>query len=227
MNVRLACSLALLLFGSPAVAADDFIDLRSIRAVNGDPDAVRNKLELCSACHGADGSSPVPMLPHLGGLSAEYQYWQLYEFKHAGRPESPMTAIIQTIDEKDLADYAAYYASHPPPAPAPLDESEPSPDLARGGNLYLRGDPDAGVPPCQGCHGANGEGHPLAAESPYYRTYPRLRGQHATYVAQRLRDFRDGKLGASSNDRIMESVARDLSDADIAAIAAWLQTGGS
>ena len=76
---------------------------------------------------------------------------------------------------------------------------------------------------CQGCHGADAGGHPLAATDPRFRLYPSLRGQHAAYVAQRLKDFRDGKHVLTSNDRIMHGVARGLSDADAQAIADWVQ----
>jgi len=91
--------------------------------------------------------------------------------------------------------------------------------------LFLEGNPAIGTPPCQGCHGADGGGHPLAADNPSYRTYPALRGQHADYVVQRLKDFRAGKYLSSSSDRVMTSVAHTLDDESILALASWIESG--
>ena len=82
----------------------------------------------------------------------------------------------------------------------------------RGAALYREGDPARGTPPCQGCHGVTGEGHAWAAQDASYRTYPKLQGQHAAYVAQRLQDFRDGKHLSSSAERIMTPIAATLDD---------------
>ncbi len=65
-------------------------------------------------------------------------------------------------------------------------------------------------------------GFPWAADDAAYRTYPALAGQHADYVVQRLKDFRDGKHVTSSTDLIMTPVAKTLDDASIAAVAAWI-----
>ena len=87
------------------------------------------------------------------------------------------------------------------------------------------GDPARGVPPCQGCHGADGQGHALAESTPRWRNVPILRGQHAPYLAQRLRDFRDGKHSDSSSARLMAPIAATLDDAAIEAITQWIGSG--
>jgi len=81
------------------------------------------------------------------------------------------------------------------------------------------------VPPCQGCHGAEAGGNPLAEENARYGAYPALRGQHAEYLVRRLKDFREGKHELSSNDQIMSSIAQTLDDGSIDALAQWLETG--
>ena len=118
-----------------------------------------------------------------------------------------------------MRDLAAWFASLPP---APRRRRRAS---SRGATLYREGDPAHGTPPCQGCHGADGGGHPWAADNARYRTYPALRGQHADYVVQRLKDFRDGKHLSSSSDRIMTPVAQTLDDDAIKALAAWIESG--
>ena len=62
---------------------------------------------------------------------------------------------------------------------------------------------------CVACHGADGIGKSSL--------YPNLRGQKAAYLEQQLRNFRSGARKAPN----MERMARNLSDDDIADIAAF------
>jgi cytochrome c553 len=219
--VRLAPLAALLVSGAVFAESADFVDLRRIEPLVGDANAGKAKATVCSACHGANGIAPASMFPNLAGQRAEYLYWQLVEFKREARPESPMTSQVANLDDATLRDLAAYFASLPPPSTAPQNAATSS----RGAALYREGDPATGTPPCQGCHGADGSGHRSAESDAAYRTYPRLRGQHADYVAQRLKDFRSGKHLGSSADRIMTPVARTLDDAAISAVSAFIESG--
>lgn len=67
---------------------------------------------------------------------------------------------------------------------------------------------------CTGCHGVNGIS--------VIPTYPSLAGQNSAYTAQQIKDIRDGKRtnGASA---IMKGVVTGMSNADIEAIATYLQ----
>ena len=60
-----------------------------------------------------------------------------------------------------------------------------------------------------------GRGNPLAS-------YPAIQGQHATYVAAQLRAY---KSGTRTNDpnQMMRSIALRLSDAEIDAVASYVQ----
>ena len=216
---RLATLAALLACGVAFAESADFVDLRRIGPLVGDASAGKTKAAVCSACHGANGIAPTSMFPNLAGQRAEYLYWQLVEFQREARPESPMTSQVASLDQATLRDLAAYFASLPPPSPAAAAAD------SRGAALYREGDPARGTPPCQGCHGADGSGHPWAEDQAAYRTYPKLRAQHADYVAQRLRDFRDGKHLSSSSDRIMAPVAKTLDDEAIKAVAAFIESG--
>lgn len=62
---------------------------------------------------------------------------------------------------------------------------------------------------CQACHGADGKG-----TNP---TYPVLAGQHADYMEQALKAYRDG----GRNNPIMKGMAAPLSDQDIADLSAF------
>jgi cytochrome c553 len=213
---------AVLPLACATAGANDFVDLRRIGPLVGDANAGKEKAAVCGACHGAAGVSPAPAFPNLAGQRAEYLYSQLLEFKREARPESPMTSQVANLDDATMRNLAAWFASLPPAQHAPAAGTAPS---GRGRELYLEGNPASGTPPCQGCHGADGGGYPLAADNPSYRTYPVLRGQHADYVVQRLKDFRDGKHLSSSSDRVMTPVALTLDDDAIAALASWIESG--
>jgi cytochrome c553 len=219
---RLLGAASLLACACPLAGSRDFVDLRRIEPLVGDANTGKEKAAVCSACHGAAGISPSPAFPNLAGQRAEYLYWQLVEFKRDARPDSPMTSQVANLDEATMRDLAAWFASLPP-APAAAASSGVS--TSRGATLYRDGNPASGTPPCQGCHGVDGGGHPWAADDASYRTYPALRGQHADYVVQRLKGFHDGKYLSSSSDRIMTPVARTLDDEAIKALAAWIETG--
>ena len=62
---------------------------------------------------------------------------------------------------------------------------------------------------CQACHGADGRGADPS--------YPVLAGQHASYLAQALTDYRDGRR----KNPVMGGFAAQLSDQDIEDLAAW------
>ena len=195
----------------------ELIDLRKPFQVNGDVAAGREKAATCGTCHGEAGISSVPMFPHLAGQPADYLYWELVAMKRAARPRLVMTPLVMPLSDQDMRDLAAYYASLPPGR----SDSMPAPDATaeqreRGGELYLHGDPERGVPPCQGCHGADALGIDA------YPEWPLLRGQPATYLTQKLHRFQVGDEVDTSQDLIMEPVARALSEDDVVAVSAWL-----
>jgi len=63
---------------------------------------------------------------------------------------------------------------------------------------------------CQSCHGRTGN------ES-LQPSYPKLAGQHEDYLVHALKSYRDG----TRQNAVMASFASDLSDQDIADLAAW------
>ncbi|MFT3762530.1 MAG: c-type cytochrome [Pseudoxanthomonas sp.] len=215
-----------------ATAAHAWYDLRHRGAPPGNVEAGRQKAELCATCHGPTGAvSVAPMIPTLAGQSASYLYWELMEYKRGTLADSPMTVLTAEVSEEDIRDLASFYASQKP-EPQPVDDSVPPADpalLARGEALYLHGDPDKGIPPCQGCHGADARGHALAAQADRngntpYAIYPSLRGQHATYLQSRLSAFQEGKMRYSSNDFVMTGIGERLDAESIEAVSAWLSS---
>lgn len=62
---------------------------------------------------------------------------------------------------------------------------------------------------CAGCHGADGKS--------LNNAWPNLAGQKAGYLAKALKDYKTG----ARNDPMMTGMAKPLSDADIANLAAY------
>lgn len=224
IGIRQLSLVALSLFALSSTwarAGSDFIDLRDMQALEGNAEAGKERAAACMACHGSAGISPVPLFPNLAGQHAEYMYGRLLQIKREARAESPMTAMVADLDDTAMRDLSVWFASLAAPATAPAAQTSGDTDES-GRRLYMEGDSARGVPPCQGCHGAAGQGYPLAAASPRWRVIPKLGAQHAQYLAQRLSDYRDGKHMEASSARLMTPIAATLDDTDIAALTQWM-----
>lgn len=213
-----------------APAAARYLDLRRPEPIHGDAAAGKAKSEVCAACHGPTGTAAAPIFPNLAGQRAGYLYWELVEYKRGALPESPMTPLAASLSEEDMRDLAAYYASQQRQPAAEDAQAAADPAVAETGRLlFLHGDPAKGIPPCQGCHGPQALGYPLAAQadgaplSPY-ALYPALRGQQAAYLQARLTAFQQGALHDSTNDMIMRGVAQRLDAQTIESLSAWLSS---
>lgn len=179
----------------------------------GDAAQGQTQSAVCAACHGADGNSTVPNWPKLAGQHEGYMVHQLNLIQSGARPVPEMAGIVAGMSEQDFANISAYFASQTV-KPGLADESA----IPVAQTLYRAGDPEIGAPACMSCHGPAGEGNPLAG-------YPQLAGQHATYTEKMLKGFRDGTTwGAEdTNSAIMVGVVHRLSDAQIKALASYIQ----
>lgn len=188
----------------------------------GDAAAGKTKIEVCTACHGADGNSMAPTFPKLAGQSDRYLIKQLHEINRKDKQgnviRSVPTMIGQTehLSDQDIADIAAYYASQS------ASTGQAKSDLvAKGEEIYRGGIRNKGVPACAACHAPDGAGNSAAG-------FPRLGGQHADYIAVSLKAYRaaqDGDASGRANDgdtRTMRTIAYGMSDSEIAAVASFI-----
>jgi len=200
---RIALMLVAALAATPALA--------NPAATKGDPKAAEAIVnQVCLACHGADGNSVAAANPKLAGMNEEYLYKQLSEFKSGARKNPVMGGIVKDLSDADLKNLAAYYSLQQP-KPGTAKDAE----LARQGEkIYRGGVLGAGVPACASCHGPQGKGIPTQ--------FPRLAGQHADYTYAQLNAFR---VGARANDaaKMMRTIAAKMTDADMKAVAAYIQ----
>jgi cytochrome c553 len=94
-------AVALALAGSAASAADL-------------ENAKKKVNDVCQACHGMDGNSPIPENPKLAGQNSDYLAKALRDYKTGARKNPVMGAMASTLTPKDIDDLAAYFAAQPP-----------------------------------------------------------------------------------------------------------------
>lgn len=93
---------ALLAIAALAVAA---------QAQAGDIEAGKKKAaEVCAACHGPDGNSPVPDFPRLAGQYEDYLVASLKKYKNGKRTNPIMMGMAATLSEEDVKNVAAYFS---------------------------------------------------------------------------------------------------------------------
>lgn len=180
--------------------------------VDGSAEAGKAKSVTCAACHGPDGNSVNPQWPSLAGQHATYLVQQLEAFKNGTRSDPLMTPQAMMLSEEDMRNLAVYFSEQ---EPAPRTVADPA-TLDKGEALYRGGDTESGAAACIACHGPTGRGNPAAA-------YPMLRGQYATYLSKQLKDYASGQRKSDQPTRVMREIASRLSEADMQAVASYVQ----
>lgn len=193
---------------------------KMLQATKSSPEHVKPELQAaaaklaqqeCSLCHGRGGQSVSPTFPRLAGQRAAYIQEELMEFRDGTRQdpdaEAYMWGMASQLDN-DLIEALGHYYENLQPPPA---EAEDPKLVSMGKALFEGGDPGAGVPPCQVCHGPQAQGvGPL----------PRLAGQHVAYLVKQMRSFKEG-LRASP---VMEPIMRNLTGDQMEDVANYLRT---
>ncbi len=170
--------------------------------VSGDVAAGKQRAAACASCHGAQGISPNDSWPDLAGQSAPYLVRILTAYKTGDQTDPIMTPLAKDLSTADIQNLATYFASlscKSAPSGKPLG------DVAAGEALAKN---------CAACHGEGGRGGNPA--------WPKLVAQKPAYLMNALKAFRAGLR----KDPTMASVARGLSDTDIANLAAYYAAQG-
>jgi cytochrome c553 len=163
----------------------------------------------CSRCHRENGRGHSSATPVLSGQSEVYLLESLRAYADGRRPSGIMALPVAVVDPDSLARLARHFATQPSHTPAGISR-----DLAlvrRGEDIARSGVPRAKVPACIGCHRGR-DRNPL---------YPTLAGQHIDYIEGQLKLFREATRGGTKFNHLMANAAKGLSDADIAALAAY------
>lgn len=67
--------------------------------------------QVCAACHGADGNSPLqPEYPRIAGQHEDYLYKTLRDYQSGARKDAIMASQAATLSRQEMQDLAAYFS---------------------------------------------------------------------------------------------------------------------
>jgi cytochrome c553 len=191
MKIRLAVmtGLALAVAGGSAMGADEYVTRLAER--------------VCVVCHGPEGRATAPLFPSLAGQLQEYMVAELEEFHEHKRGDryakDYMWGVAGWLTPEQMKQLAAYFAAQTPAPGVPGDPAL----MAKGHEIYDKGDPGKGNQPCQNCHGEDGQG---------ISPFPRLAGQNPQYLVKQMKVIlhtTERPLSASMHAAIQELTPED------------------
>lgn len=160
----------------------------------------------CASCHHADGNSSDPKIPKIAGQDAGYILKQLKFFASGVRRNEDMAPVAALLSDDEMVALAQYFSS-----------KKANPGLVKdfrlaemGRQIFQDGNTDIGLEACAVCHQPNGSGN---------TRFPRVAGQHQTYTAGQITDFKNGRR---ATDRQMVDVAKKLTADEIMALAEYM-----
>lgn len=188
--------------------------LAQAQTLSGDVQAGARKVSMCIGCHAIPGyqsSFPeIHRVPMISGQSKAYLMAALTAYRKGDRRHPTMRGVARSLTDQDIADIAAYYASHGG-AGNPEVPATPAPVPARVSVLFERG-------ACMQCHGAN-------MNSPTDPSFPKIAGQHADYLFVSMRAYRiEGNPRVGRNNPVMQAIVRQFTDAELRLMAEYIAT---
>ena len=159
------------------------------------------QVALCTACHGPNGNSQIPMTPSLAGQPKVFIENQLVLIREGLRDIPQMKGMLDPLKDPELVALATYFSMQTPAKPAGSINRE----------VFDRGQALAGKMLCGTCHLPDYSGR---------QQMPRLAGQNEAFLAYSMKQFRDhAGLG---RDTVMSASLYGLKDNDLADLAHYL-----
>jgi cytochrome c553 len=189
-NILIGSALAVLLSGASIAQAADIAAGKAKAS------------EICAGCHGENGISQIENIPSLAGQLDQYMQWQLVYFRSGARKNEQMQPVVEQINNEDIRNLGAYYASLTPPSGAKDDDPE----------LSEKGKQAAAGRRCASCHTDSFAGTKAVA---------RIAGQREEYLVKALHDYKGGQR-VGGGQAAMADVAYPLSEEEITALAHYL-----
>lgn len=178
------------------------VTIGCFQASAADIAAGKEKAELCSGCHGDNGISQMENTPSLAAQPDQFIQWQLIFFRAGTRKNEQMQPLVEQLDNNDIRNLGAYFASLQPPE----KKADDDPDLSAKGKQAAAGRR------CASCHLDNYAGT---------KAVSRIAGQREDYLLKALRDYKSGAR-AGGGMAAMAEVAYSLSEEEIEALAHYL-----
>lgn len=164
-------------------------------------DSVSDAIEMCSGCHGEQGTPTEKNIPNIWGQNRAYILNQLHDFKTGRRKNDIMSGMVEQLSKTDMEALATHFSQQPWPD---LKQPAPSADETKAARAVLS------QSDCEGCHERYFQGAMVR---------PRLAGQQAEYLIKTMQDFRSNER---KNYIGMSVIMRDLSDDQIKSVANYL-----
>lgn len=202
-----ALLLAMPAFAQGAKARGADVDLAArLHEVQSDPKQSeaayklgRRVAAVCANCHGEGGNSVKPDIPNLAGQNAAYVLEQVRQFTVGKRRNEFMEGMIKAMNAEEKVGVVLYYTQQ-----EVVHKPATDPALAARGKAYYDRI-------CFRCHGEQGRGS---------EQFARVAGQQPEYLKLTLKRYRDGS--GARIDPLMAANTRGMSDADIAAVVAYV-----
>lgn len=159
----------------------------------------RKVAAVCANCHGEGGTSTKPSIPNLAGQNPAYLLEQMRQFADGRRRNEFMEGMIRAMNNDEKIGMVLFYSSQQVVRTPAINVA-----LAAKGQEYFN-------KVCFSCHGTDGRGS---------AQFPRIAGQQVAYLTQTLKNYRAG--GGRRADSVMVANTKDMTDADINAIVAFV-----
>jgi cytochrome c553 len=170
-------------------------------AASGQQMTLQERLEMCAACHGADGNSKMEKIPSLAGQPEFFLLNQLVLMREGVRRIEVMEAAVKGLQDAEIQVIAAHFAK--------LD-AQPTGEAIRP-ELAARGAVLSARMKCGSCHLPSMAGQ---------EQMPRLAKQRIDYMLDAMKGYRDNTR--SGADTTMAPVVYGVSDADLEALAHYV-----
>ena len=154
----------------------------------------------CKACHGANGGSTAPAIPHLAAQRERYLFASLKEYKDGKRTHAALRDMTTNMTEADLRNVAAYFASLPAIQNASATDIKHSSPYENGKKLAAN---------CAKCHEEDGNSKIPGT--------PTLAGQQPHYLVAAIQEYHRGDRAKGS----MKSASADTDQLDLESLALY------
>ena len=143
----------------------------------------------CKRCHGVDGKSLAPAVPHLAGQRESYLLASLAEYQQGRRTHAALREIATRLDDAGKRNIAAYYASLPPVGPASV--TAPVAPYEQGKAVSAQ---------CAACHSEDGNAKQAGV--------PSLAGQQPRYLVAAINEYLNGERKTSPMHAKLRGIGR-------------------
>jgi cytochrome c553 len=184
----------------PRTAVDSGAELQTLNAT---PEDIAQGKALadasCTGCHGTNGISETPTVPHLAGQRSAYLFLELKAYQSEARGENLMNGQVKFLSDDALLKVSAYFANLDPPEANAATSANAAADPVQAGKTAATA--------CAGCHGEFG-----VSVTP---GMPSLAGLDPKYTVAAMKAYKSGQreselmksMLASVTDPVMDNIA--------------------